>query len=438
MRHLRSIAMGLGIAILSVSIVLGSSSLSMLEGTLGKVSPSQIEPSQTMVSTKLAPTNTPISLSIVTPTETSTLPPTPASCPPPAGWIPITVQPNENLASLSKMYQIAIEQLIQANCLTTGEPDPGVRLYVPPLPTATLIPCGPPSSWIIYIVKPKDNLYHISTLYQTTVPQLQAANCLGNSTLIITGQKLYVPNVATITPTISTTLSAPVLLLEKTSTTTSFSTTGKVIDYNYNLKNTGTVTLSGPFTVSDNKTTVTCPATASLAVGASINCTASYTTTQNDLDTGSISNTASGHASYNGNTVNSNQSSLSIPATQTSSLTLDKSSTTASYVLAGDSITYTYNLKNTGNVTLVGPFTVSDDKTAVTCPATTSLAPNTSINCTAIYTVTQTDVDSGSVTNIATGHAVFKGNAVHSNQDSLTISATIPVGTLLVISLFPI
>lgn len=94
---------------------------------------------------------------------------------------------------------------MQINCLTSQVLIPGSFLYVPPLPTNTLIPCGPPSGWIIYIVKPKDNLYQISNLYQTTVPQLQAGNCMGSSTLIITGQILYVPNVATITPTVTLT-----------------------------------------------------------------------------------------------------------------------------------------------------------------------------------------------------------------------------------------
>ena len=31
-------------------------------------------------------------------------------------------------------------------------------------------------------------------------------------------------------------------------------------------------------------------------------------------------------------------------------------------------ITYTYMVTNTGNVTVLGPFTVTDDKVTVTCP----------------------------------------------------------------------
>jgi len=432
MRFLRSTAMGLGIAILSTSIVLGSLFIATLEGTLSGNSPTMIEPSQTIATPTLESLNPGITLTFAPPTITATLPPTPAACPPPAGWIPITVQSNDNLDILSKRYNSSIDQLNQANCLTSSNLTVGVILYVPPLPTATLIPCGPPSGWIIYIVKPKDNLFQISTLYQTTVRLLQSANCMGSSTLIITGQSLYVPNKATITPTITSTTTltptpaaTPLLTLSITSTAVNFSAPGEILDFNYKLLNTGTVTINGPFTVVDNKLTVSCPATTNLAPNASINCSATYNSTQNDLDSGSVTVTATGHAFYNGNSVTSNQATVTVNSIQNTGLTLDKSSSTASYASADEFIDYTYNLKNTGNVTLSGPFSVSDDKTSVTCPSVASLAPNTSINCNSSYQVTQNDVDNGYVTNIATGQAFFKGNPVTSNQDSVTINSTI-------------
>jgi LysM repeat protein len=331
-----------------------------------------------------------------------------------------------------------LELLSQANCLLSPSIPPGSILYVPPQPTQTPIPCGPPAGWIIYIVKQQDTLFHISTLYRTTVPQLQAANCLGNSTLIITGQSLYVPNVVVITPTKSitptkttTTPTVPGLTLVKASITSSYNSIGDVISYTYNLKNTGTAILSGPFTVSDDKTTVTCPLTASLAPNASIDCTASYTVTQNDLDAGSVINTASGHANSEGITVNSNQDIVTVIANQLPQLTLDKTSITNSYVLAGEQLVYNYNLTNTGNVTLVGPFTVNDDKTTVSCPATASLAPNASIDCSSTYIVIQDDVDNLFVSNTATGQAFFAGSAVISNSDTVIVNSTQPQGSIL-------
>ena len=86
-------------------------------------------------------------------------------------------------------------------------------------------------------------------------------------------------------------------------------------------------------------------------------------------------------------------------------------------------------MTNAGNVTLAGPFTVSDDKaTDESCPATASLAPGASITCTATYTIGQADLDAGSVTNTATA----TNGTVTSNQDSETVYATQNLTLLLV------
>ena len=67
---------------------------------------------------------------------------------------------------------------------------------------------------------------------------------------------------------------------------------------------------------------------------------------------------------------------------------------------AGQTVTYTFAVTNTGNVTVHGvsvaetAFAGTGTVSAVTCPATT-LAPGASTTCTATYTVTQADVDAG-------------------------------------------
>ena len=71
-------------------------------------------------------------------------------------------------------------------------------------------------------------------------------------------------------------------------------------------------------------------------------------------------------------------------------------------------ISYSYLVTNTGNVQLAGPVTVTDDKATVTCPALTRSATRRlprsgeAVTCTATYTITQADLNSGSVTNVAT------------------------------------
>ena len=81
---------------------------------------------------------------------------------------------------------------------------------------------------------------------------------------------------------------------------------------------------------------------------------------------------------------------------------MTKSALPASGVVAGDIVTYTFAGKNTGTVTLhnvavTDPMSglSADHVHARRAPAT--LAPNTTINCSATYTVTQADVDAGSI-----------------------------------------
>ena len=86
-------------------------------------------------------------------------------------------------------------------------------------------------------------------------------------------------------------------------------------------------------------------------------------------------------------------------------LTLVKTVTSGSpYAVVGDVVAYQYVVSNTGDVTLTAPITVSDDRiAAVSCPALPAggLAPGASIPCTGSYTITQGDIDAGSVTNVA-------------------------------------
>jgi uncharacterized repeat protein (TIGR01451 family) len=187
--------------------------------------------------------------------------------------------------------------------------------------------------------------------------------------------------------------------------------------------NTGNVTITDPITVSDDRiATVTCPAlpAGGLLPGATLTCTASYTITQADLNAGSVTNVASATSG----TTQSPSDTETATATQLPALSLDKRLLSGRTITAvGDVIQYAYDVRNTGNVTIAGPITISDDKIAtVACPAG-DLLPAAMVTCTASYTVTQADLDAGSVTNIATASGTFNGQTVTSNQDSVTVEA---------------
>jgi large repetitive protein len=219
------------------------------------------------------------------------------------------------------------------------------------------------------------------------------------------------------------------LSLVKSATPSTYSTVGQSISYSYVVTNTGNVSLAGPVTVADDKATVTCPAVStvgnlngSLDPGESITCTASYSITQADLNSGSVTNVAK--ASADG--IDSNEDTETVTAVQRKTLSLVKSATPSTYSAVGQSISYSYVVTNTGNVSLAGPVTVADDKATVSCPALSTvgnndsfLDPGEAVTCSASYSITQTDLNSGSVTNVAKASA----DGIDSNEDTETVIA---------------
>ena len=154
----------------------------------------------------------------------------------------------------------------------------------------------------------------------------------------------------------------------------------------------------------------------SLAPLASMTCPATYVVTQADLDNGSFTNTATADSTETGPDTDSE----TVTFTQTPALSIAKTALPATYSTVGQVINYSFQVTNSGNVTLSGPFTVSDDQaTDESCPATASLAPGASITCSASYTITQGDLNAGSVTNIATA----TNGTVTSPSDSETVTA---------------
>jgi uncharacterized repeat protein (TIGR01451 family) len=88
-------------------------------------------------------------------------------------------------------------------------------------------------------------------------------------------------------------------------------------------------------------------------------------------------------------------------------ISLSKTASSATYSTVGDVITYTFTVENTGNVTL-SDISISDALPGLSAisPATiATLAPGATTSFTATYTITQIDLDNGSVSNSATANA---------------------------------
>ncbi|MET3564613.1 putative repeat protein (TIGR01451 family) [Leifsonia sp. 563] len=207
------------------------------------------------------------------------------------------------------------------------------------------------------------------------------------------------------------------LTIDKRSTTTTITQVGQQVPYQFVVTNTGTQTITA-LSVTDvvaspsaqsNLSAVTCPTTP-LAPNATTTCTATYTTTEADLNNGSVNDSATAHGTTPaGLPIHSAEDALSLPTVAAPAITVVKSSTTTAVVRVGQQIPYEFLVTNTGNVTLaniavtdtVAPPSLPGGLTAVTCP-TTTVPPAGTVTCTATYTVTQADIDHGTVNDTAT------------------------------------
>src|SRR5207249_2209953 len=126
----------------------------------------------------------------------------------------------------------------------------------------------------------------------------------------------------------------------------------------------------------------------SLAVGATMTCSAQHTVTQAEIDAGgNLTNLATADSDQTGPTTDT----VSIPILRNPLLVIDKSSTTTQVTAAGQVAPYSYLVTNNGNVTLTG-ISVTDNNFATPrgfgCPPTT-LALGATMTCSAQHTVTQ-------------------------------------------------
>ncbi|MEP2486059.1 MAG: hypothetical protein ABJH64_13800, partial [Algoriphagus sp.] len=190
----------------------------------------------------------------------------------------------------------------------------------------------------------------------------------------------------------------PGIQLEKTADRETFDATGQQITYTLEVTNSGNVTLDN-VTIVDPLTELNTNI-GSLEPGESETLTVFYSTDQNDLDRGSVINTATATGTTPANTQVVDSDVAEVEAIQKALLEVDKVATVTTYAEAGDVIPYTIVVTNTGNVTLTN-VTVTDPLTGFTQNVGT-LAPGESATVMTSYEVTQEDVDKGEVINTAT------------------------------------
>jgi hypothetical protein len=175
----RSLAAGILAAVITLIIVTGGISISLAEAQPQQVR--QIStPTPALPSTQIV---------VIVPTLTSAPimnAPTNTQFPLPSPTLTATIPPSPTVT-----YTNTIPPTI------TNTPTPAL--------TSTLAPCAQPPGWITYVVVPGDYLSQIAYVYKISLADLRRVNCLGRSSIIQPGQKLFVPSLPT--PTLTPALS---------------------------------------------------------------------------------------------------------------------------------------------------------------------------------------------------------------------------------------
>ena len=188
----------------------------------------------------------------------------------------------------------------------------------------------------------------------------------------------------------------------------------QVIQYTYNLRNSGLGNLVNP-TIVDDKNTVSC-GTITVVPAATFSCTGSHSITQTDLDAGLFKNKAypTGWPS--------NAITTIVPATQQPAIALEKSGPMAARPRVGVVVPYSFKITNTGNVTLKVPFSVADNEIPnVNCSSATNIAPGAFTTCSGEDLVSSDDINHGLMFNQAIASVVFKTTTVSSDMSNWTV-----------------
>ncbi|QIG39556.1 DUF11 domain-containing protein [Microbacterium sp. 4R-513] len=227
----------------------------------------------------------------------------------------------------------------------------------------------------------------------------------------------------------------------KSADTDEITEVGQVVGYSFLVENTGELALTN-VGVTDTQTppagaldAAPVCADTTLDPGETTTCTATYTVTQADIDNGRVDDSAASFGTPPGGLplVQSEPDALSIPVTDAeASIALEKSADTDEITAAGQVVGYSFEVTNTGDLTLTGVSVTDvqiapagDLDAAPVCDSTT-LAPGESTTCRATYIVTQADIDNGKIDDTATAAGNPPGNApaVESEPADLSIPVT--------------
>jgi uncharacterized repeat protein (TIGR01451 family) len=220
----------------------------------------------------------------------------------------------------------------------------------------------------------------------------------------------------------SESVAGPALTISKSSSTTSIVSPGSV-PYSFLITNTGNAALTNVTLTDTFLTTFSCNGGShpfDLAIGANETCTSSFNVDQDLIDSGDDDDDNQCAAGHLGNLATatadgpvSNTDFLCIPITNNPDIEVEKSADTEVFSDVGETINYTFDVENKGNVTLEN-VTVTDphpdlenfdcdwDNSSDGSTSEGTLSPGETLECTADLTTDAGNVADGSIDNTVT------------------------------------
>ena len=195
---------------------------------------------------------------------------------------------------------------------------------------------------------------------------------------------------------------------------------GESITYKYAIKNTGSVTVNG-LSLLDDKLGDIKPEKDTLAPGESTSASVDHILAESDLPS-PLTNIVTASATDSQNKPVSSTATASVEVTYTSALELSKVASTKE-ARVGETVTYTYSIKNSGTVT-ISSLSLVDDLLGTISLKEVSVGPGETVTGTATYTIAVADVPGPIVNNAVAAGKDPSGNDVSSSKATETVAIT--------------
>ncbi len=271
-------------------------------------------------------------------------------------------------------------------------------------------------TWIVAMLRPGE-----SVVYNTSylISQADIDNMSVVNEVVAAGVDPKGGAVEAADQAIVTVIMKPAILVTKAAYLTTVDTLGESIAYEIEITNTGNVLLVD-IVVFDDLTNETWEI-ALLMPGEKITFNTLYEITQTDLNAGIVENTvnAVGKDPAGGDVSGSDQAIVTV--LQNPGISLVKTASPNTFVNAGDQITYTIVVTNTGNV-VTKEIHIFDDLTQENW-IIDELSPGNSHSINTTYTIVQADMDGGTVVNLATANGVGPAGQPVTDSDEAIVTA---------------